>query len=167
VEPVALDGRLRAGDHLGARRPRGTIVGAIATVLTKPSTLGLSETEIGWAGGIYVAGNVVGAFLFGYLTDRLGRKKLFMVTLLVYLAATVATAFSWNVLSFMVFRFVTGAGIGGEYSAINSATEELNPARVRGTVELAINGSWWLGTAIGAISSIFLLNPKPIGVDLG
>jgi MFS family permease len=144
-----------------------TIVGAIATVLTKPSTLGLSTTEIGWAGGIYVAGNVVGAFLFGYLTDRLGRKKLFMVTLLVYLAATVATAFSWNVLSFMVFRFITGAGIGGEYSAINSATEELNPARVRGTVELAINGSWWLGTAVGAISSIFLLNPKLFAIDLG
>jgi len=144
-----------------------TIVGAIATVLTKPSTLGMSEGQIGFAGGIYVAGNVVGAFFFGYLTDRLGRKKLFTVTLLVYLLATVATAFSANAAMFYLFRFFTGAGIGGEYSAINSATEELNPARVRGRVELAINGSWWLGTAVGAISSIFLLNPNLIAVDLG
>jgi MFS family permease len=144
-----------------------TIVGAIAAVLTKPQTLGLSAGEIGLAGSIYVAGNVVGAVFFGYMTDRLGRKRLFMWTLVLYLLATVATAFSWNVLSFLFFRFVTGLGIGGEYTAINSATEELNPARVRGTVELAINGSWWLGTAVGAVSSLLLLNPKIVAVTLG
>ncbi|MEA2484893.1 MAG: hypothetical protein QOD46_4 [Actinomycetota bacterium] len=144
-----------------------TIVGAIAAVLTKPQTLGLSAGQIGLAGSIYVAGNVVGAVFFGYLTDRLGRKRLFMWTLILYLLATVATAFSWNALSFLFFRFVTGLGIGGEYTAINSATEELNPARVRGTVELAINGSWWLGTAVGAVSSLLLLNPKIVAVTLG
>jgi MFS family permease len=144
-----------------------TIVGAIAAVLVKPQTLGLSTSEIGLAGAIYVAGNVVGAVFFGYMTDRLGRKRLFMWTLVMYLVATVATALSWNALSFLFFRFVTGLGIGGEYTAINSATEELNPARVRGTVELAINGSWWLGTAFGAVSSLILLNPKIVAVTLG
>jgi MFS family permease len=144
-----------------------TIVGAIAAVLTKPQTLGLSASQIGLAGAIYVAGNVVGALVFGYLTDRLGRKRLFMWTLIIYLLATVATALSWNVLSFLFFRFITGLGIGGEYTAINSATEELNPARVRGTVELAINGSWWLGTAFGAVSSLILLNPNFVAVTLG
>jgi MFS family permease len=144
-----------------------TIVGAIATVLKDKQTLGLTGAQIGMAGGIYVAGNVVGALGFGYLTDRLGRKRLFTWTLLLYLVATVATAFSWSPLAFFVFRFLTGAGIGGEYSAVNSATEELNPARVRGTVELAINGSWWLGTAIGALASVVLLNPKIFAVDVG
>jgi len=144
-----------------------TIVGAIGPVLTSGQTLGLNEGQVGLVGSLYVAGNVVGAFLFGYLTDRLGRKRLFTVTLLVYLLATVATAFSWNVYSFYLFRFITGMGIGGEYSAINSATEELNPARVRGAVELAINGSWWLGTAIGAFSTIFLLNPDLLPIDTG
>jgi MFS family permease len=114
-----------------------------------------------------VTGNVAGAFLFGHLTDRLGRKKLFTWTLALYLLATVATAFSWNAISFFLFRFITGIGIGGEYSAINSATEELNPARVRGTVELAINGSWWLGTIIGAGSTIFLPNPHLLPVNIG
>ncbi len=144
-----------------------TIVGTIATVLKDKQTLGLSGSDIGLAGGIYVAGNVVGALGFGYLTDRLGRKRLFTWTLVLYLAATVATAFSWSPLAFFVFRFLTGAGIGGEYSAVNSATEELNPARVRGTVELAINGSWWLGTAIGALASVVLLNPHIFAVDVG
>jgi MFS family permease len=144
-----------------------TIVGTIATVLKDKQTLGLSGADIGLAGGVYVAGNVVGALGFGYLTDRLGRKRLFTWTLVLYLAATVATAFSWSPLAFFVFRFLTGAGIGGEYSAVNSATEELNPARVRGTVELAINGSWWLGTAIGALASVVLLNPHIFAVDVG
>ncbi len=130
-------------------------------------TLGLSGAQIGLAGSVYVAGNVVGALVFGYLTDRLGRKRLFTWTLVLYLAATVATAFSWSPMVFFVFRFFTGAGIGGEYSAVNSATEELNPARVRGTVELAINGSWWLGTAIGALASVVLLNPRIFAVDVG
>jgi len=144
-----------------------TIVGAIGPVLTSGQTLHLNEGQVGLVGSLYVAGNVVGAFLFGYLTDRLGRKRLFTVTLLVYLLATVASAFSWSAYSFYLFRFITGMGIGGEYSAINSATEELNPARVRGAVELAINGSWWLGTAIGAFSSIFLLNTNILPIDVG
>jgi MFS family permease len=105
--------------------------------------------------------------VFGYLTDRLGRKRLFMVTLGLYLVATVATAFSWGAYSFFVFRFLRGMGIGGEYSAINSAIDELIPARVRGWVDLAINGSWWFGTAAGAALSLALLNPAWFAVDLG
>jgi MFS family permease len=144
-----------------------TIVGAIGPTLEKGSTLGFSSTEVGLAGSIYIAGAVTGALGFGYLTDRLGRKRLFMVTLALYVAATVATAFSWGVWSFMVFRFLTGAGIGGEYSAINSAIDELIPARVRGWVDLAINGSWWLGTAAGAAATIPLLDPHLIRQSLG
>jgi MFS family permease len=102
---------------------------------------------------------VLGAVFFGWLTDRLGRKKLFFITLAVYLDATAATALSWNVWSFMAFRFVTGAGIGGEYVAINSTIQELVPARVRGWTDLAINGSFWVGAAIGAAGSIVLLDP--------
>jgi MFS family permease len=104
---------------------------------------------------------------FGWLTDRFGRKKLFFITLAVYLSATAATAFSWNVWSFMLFRFVTGAGIGGEYSAINSTIQELIPARVRGWTDLVINGSFWVGAAIGAAGSIVLLNPALLDVDVG
>jgi MFS family permease len=144
-----------------------TIVGAIASVLQRKDTLALSDTEIGLAGSVYILGAVLGAFVFGYLTDRLGRKRLFMWTLLLYLAATVATAFSWSVAPFFLFRFLTGMGIGGEYAAINSATEELNPARVRGRVELAINGSWWAGTAAGAALTLLVLNPHLFGPDLG
>jgi MFS family permease len=144
-----------------------TIVGAIASVLQRPDTLSLSATDIGLAGSIYIVGAVVGAFTFGYLTDRLGRKRLFMWTLLLYLVATVATAFSWAAIPFFVFRFFTGMGIGGEYAAINSATEELNPARVRGRVELAINGSWWAGTAAGAALTLIVLNPAWFSPDVG
>jgi MFS family permease len=144
-----------------------TIVGAIAPVLQQPGTLHLSATDVGIAGSVYILGAVVGAFLFGYLTDRLGRKRLFMWTLLLYLAATVATAASWAAAPFFFFRFLTGMGIGGEYAAINSATEELNPARVRGRVELAINGSWWAGTAAGAALTLLLLDPNLFPPDLG
>jgi MFS family permease len=144
-----------------------TIVGSIAPTLTNKATLGLSPVDVGLVGSLYIVGAVVGAFLFGYLTDRLGRKRLFMWTLLLYLVATVASAFSVNGEMFLIFRFFTGMGIGGEYAAINSATEELNPARVRGRVELAINGSWWLGTAIGAALSIVVLNPKLLPIDVG
>ncbi|HXJ62283.1 MAG TPA: MFS transporter, partial [Actinomycetota bacterium] len=144
-----------------------TIVGSIASVLQRKDTLALSATEIGLAGSVYIVGAVVGAFGFGYLTDRLGRKRLFMWTLLLYLCATVATAFSWGAAAFFVFRFFTGMGIGGEYAAINSATEELNPARVRGRVELAINGSWWAGTAAGAALTLVVLNPALFAPDVG
>src|SRR5690242_8474418 len=144
-----------------------TIVGSIAPTLTNKATLGLTPVEVGLVGSIYIVGSVVGAITFGYLTDRLGRKRLFMWTLVLYLAATVASAFSVDATMFLVFRFFTGMGIGGEYAAINSATEELNPARVRGRVELAINGSWWLGTAIGAALTIVVLNPALLPVDIG
>jgi MFS family permease len=144
-----------------------TIVGSIAPTLTNKATLGLTPVEVGLVGSIYIVGSVVGAITFGYLTDRLGRKRLFMWTLVLYLAATVASAFSVDAMMFLVFRFFTGMGIGGEYAAINSATEELNPARVRGRVELAINGSWWLGTAIGAALTIVVLNPALLPVDIG
>src|SRR5690606_8737577 len=100
-------------------------------------------------------------------TDRLGRKKLFFITLTVYLTATAATAFSWNLLSFAVFRFVTGAGIGGEYAAINSTIQELIPARVRGWTDLVINGSFWVGAALGAVASIVLLDPAVIDPERG
>jgi MFS family permease len=144
-----------------------TIVGSIAARLTEDSTLGLSNTQIGAAGAIYIAGAVTGALVFGYLTDRMGRKRLFIVTLALYLVATVLTAFSWNFLAFAIFRFFTGMGIGGEYSAVNSAIDELIPARVRGWVDLAINGSWWVGTAVGAALSIVLLNTDIFAADVG
>ncbi|MDX6477308.1 MAG: hypothetical protein QOH95_2819 [Gaiellaceae bacterium] len=143
-----------------------TIVGSIGPTLQKAS-IHLSSFQVGLIGAFYVAGAVAGALLFGHLTDRWGRKKLFMITLALYLVATVATAFSWNAISFFAFRFLAGAGIGGEYSAINSAIDELIPARVRGWVDLAINGSWWLGTAAGALLSIPLLDPKLFRIDLG
>src|SRR5205085_9860869 len=135
-----------------------TLVGSIAGALTDKSTLGLTTSEATAAGSFYLAGAVAGALLFGYLTDRLGRKKLFMITLGIYLCFTVATALSWNFWSFMIFRFLAGTGIGGEYSAINSAIDELVPARVRGRVALAINSSWWLGTAVAAGLTVVLLN---------
>jgi MFS family permease len=143
-----------------------TIVGSIGPTLQKAS-LHLSTFQVGLIGAFYVAGAVVGALVFGHLTDRWGRKKLFMITLTLYLLATVATAFSFSAWSFFLFRFLAGAGIGGEYSAINSAIDELIPARVRGWVDLAINGSWWLGTAAGALLTIPLLNPKIFSIDLG
>jgi MFS family permease len=144
-----------------------TIVGTVAAQLQSPQTLGLSPSELGLAGSIYVAGAVIGALFFGYLTDRFGRKKLFMITLLLYLVATASTAFAQNFMMFAVARFFTGAGIGGEYSAINSAIDELIPARVRGWVDLAINGSYWIGTAVGAAASLVLLNPKYFAIDVG
>ena len=144
-----------------------TLAGSLAGALKQSSTLGLSNTEIGLAGSAYIAGAVLGAMLFGWLTDRLGRKRLFFITLAVYSAATAATALSWNVWSFMVFRFLTGAGIGGEYVAINSTIQELIPARVRGWTDLAINGSFWVGAAIGALGSIVLLDPAHFAPDVG
>ncbi len=134
--------------------PEVSIVTALGSVLTHVTTLHLTESEVGLTASAYLAGSVVGAIVFSYLTDRQGRKKWFMVTLLIYLAATVLTAFSWDLWSFMLFRFMTGAGIGGEYAAINSAIDELIPARWRGRTNLAINGSWWLGSAVGHSSSL-------------
>jgi MFS family permease len=145
-----------------------TIVGAVGATLTSPASgLHLSTADIGYAGSIYIAGACLGALFFGYLTDRLGRKRLFMITLAVYLAATALTALSFSSWWFFLFRFITGAGIGGEYAAINSAIDELIPARVRGRVDLIINGSYWVGTAAGAAATLVLLNPKLLAVNLG
>jgi MFS family permease len=145
-----------------------TIVGSISSRLTeKGAGLTLSAGQLGLAGTIYVIGACVGALFFGYLTDRLGRKKLFIVTLGLYLVATVLTAFSFSPLWFFVCRFFTGAGIGGEYAAINSAIDELIPARVRGTVDLIINGSYWLGTAVGAALSLVLLDESLFAANVG
>jgi MFS family permease len=144
-----------------------TIVGAIAGQLELKDTLALSPSQIGLAGSIYVAGAVLGALFFGYLTDRFGRKRLFMITLALYLVATTSTAFTHSFWEFAAARFFTGAGIGGEYSAINSAIDELIPARVRGFTDLAINGSYWVGTAVGAAASVVLLNPSYFAVDTG
>ncbi|MGN6126099.1 MAG: MFS transporter, partial [Humibacter sp.] len=145
-----------------------TIVGAIGSRLTEASSgLGLTPGEVGLAAAVYVAGACVGALVFGYLTDRFGRKKLFMITLGLYLLATVATAFSFTPLFFFACRFFTGAGIGGEYSAINSAIDELIPAKRRGVVDLAINGSYWLGTAFGAMLTVVLLNTSIFAPNIG
>ena len=144
-----------------------TVAGAVSGALKQSSTLHFSNTDVGLVGSAYLAGAVLGALFFGWLTDRLGRKKLFFITLATYLVAASATALSWNVWSFMFFRFVTGAGIGGEYSAINSTIQELIPARVRGWTDLVINGSFWLGAAIGAVGSIVLLDPRLFDVDIG
>jgi MFS family permease len=140
-----------------------TIVGSVGSVLERADTLALSAAQIGWAGSLYVAGAVVGALLFGRLADRLGRKRLFLLTLLVYMGATVATAFTNGFGGFALCRCMTGFGIGGEYAAINSAIDELIPARVRGRVNLAINGSFWIGAAIGAVVSLVLLDPRVLG----
>lgn len=144
-----------------------TIIGVIGAVLKDPLTLHLTDVEVSAAGTAYLIGAVVGALFFGRMTDRYGRKMLFMITLAVYLIATVATAFSFNFIWFALCRAITGAGIGGEYSAINSAIDELIPARVRGHVDLAINGTWWVGTAVGAGLTTVLLNPHFLPVDIG
>lgn len=137
-----------------------TIVGSMSEALKPSGTgLGLSSFDIGFAGAIYVAGACIGALLFGHLTDRFGRKKLFLITLGVYIGATVLTAFSMSPAWYFAARFLTGAGIGGEYAAINSAIDELIPAQHRGRVDVAINGSFWVGAAAGALLTIPLLDP--------
>ena len=144
-----------------------TLAGAVAGALRQSPVLQFSNTDVGLASSAYLAGAVLGAIFFGWLTDRLGRKKLFFITLAVYLTATAATALTWNLWTFALCRFITGAGIGGEYTAINSTIQELIPARVRGWTDLAINGSFWVGAAIGAIGSIILLDPTLLPVDMG
>ncbi len=144
-----------------------TLAGSVSAALMQSPVLHLRAVEVGAVGSAYVGGAVLGALFFGWLTDRLGRKKLFFITLSLYLAATAATAASWSFESFLVFRFLTGAGIGGEYSAINSAVQELLPARVRGWSDLIINGSFWIGGAIGAVAAIVFLNPHTVSPELG
>ena len=144
-----------------------TLVGALAGALMESPVLRFTNTDVGLATSAYLLGAVLGAIFFGWLTDRLGRKKLFFMTLTIYMLATIATAFSWDFWSFIVFRFLTGAGIGGEYTAVNSTIQELIPARVRGWTDLVINGSFWLGTAIGAVGSLVLLDARMLPADLG
>jgi len=144
-----------------------TLAGSVAAALQQSQRLHLTAQQVGLTGSAYLAGAVLGALFFGHLTDRLGRKRLFNVTLGLYLVATALTALSWNFAAFAAFRFLTGAGIGGEYSAINSAIQELIPARLRGRVDLAVNGSFWLGAALGAATSIWLLDPRVLAPDLG
>src|SRR5687767_4564018 len=144
-----------------------TLAGAVSGALKASPVLQFSNVDVGIAGSAYLAGAVLGALFFGWLTDRLGRKKLFFITLVVYLIATAATAFSWNLWSFALCRFFTGAGIGGEYAAINSTIQELVPARVRGWTDLVINGSFWVGAALGAVGAIVLLDPAVIDPEWG
>ncbi len=145
-----------------------TIVGSMSDALKDPDTgLGMSSFDVGLAGSIYVAGACIGALFFGQLTDRLGRKKLFLITLGVYTVATVLTAFSMNPAWYFACRFLTGAGIGGEYAAINSAIDELIPKKYRGRTDIAINGSFWVGAAAGALLTIPLLDPTVISAEWG
>src|ERR1700754_2876716 len=144
-----------------------TLAGSVAAALQTSPRLHLTAEQVGLTGSAYLAGAVLGSLFFGHLNDRLGRKRLFNVTLGVYLVATALTAFSWDFWSFLVFRFFTGAGIGGKYSAINSAIQELIPARLRGRIDLAINGSFWVGAAGGALLSVFLLDPALLDPDVG
>jgi MFS family permease len=144
-----------------------TLAGALSGALKESPTLQFTNFDVGLTNSAYLAGAVLGALGFGWLTDRIGRKKLFFITLAVYLTATAATALSWSVASYALFRFLTGAGIGGEYTAINSTIQELVPARYRGWTDLLINGSFWIGAAMGAVSAIVLLDPAVIDPDLG
>ncbi len=146
-----------------------TVVGNIAGRLSEPgSGLPITSGEItGIAAALYVAGACFGALFWGRLTDRFGRKKLFMITLAVYLAATALTAVSFSSWWFFAFRFLTGFGIGGEYAAINSAIDELIPAHYRGRVDLAINGSFWVGAVFGSLLSILALNEAVLPKDVG
>ncbi len=133
-----------------------TLAGTIGGVLKR--SLHMSDAQVGQSATYYLAGAVLGALFFGWATDRLGRKKLFFLTLVVYLLGTAATAFSWSFHSYSAFRLVTGLGIGGEYAAINSAIDELIPARLRGRIDLVINSTYWFGAALGAGETILLFN---------
>src|SRR5215213_2260567 len=145
-----------------------TIVGSMSDALADPKTgLGMSSFDVGIAGAVYVAGACIGALFFGQLTDKYGRKKLFLITLAVYTVATVLTAFSMTPMWYFIARFITGAGIGGEYAAINSAIDELIPAKLRGRVDVSINGSFWVGAAGGALLTIPLLDPTVINQEWG
>jgi MFS family permease len=146
-----------------------TIVSSISGRLSEPGAgVGITTAQVsGWAASLYVAGACIGALIFGQMTDRYGRKKLFMITLGIYLLGTVLTAFSFSPLWFFVCRFVTGMGIGGEYSAINSAIDELIPAKHRGRVDISINGSYWGGAIGGALLAVFALNTNNFAIDLG
>lgn len=144
-----------------------SLVANVAPTLRHPDAMGLSATEIGLANSVYLVGQVIGALCFGHLTDRFGRKRLFLVTLAIYLGATAASGLAPSYGVFLGFRFLAGSGIGGEYSAINSAIDELVPARLRGTVDLAINGSYWVGVALGAGVTLIVLDTRILPIGIG
>jgi MFS family permease len=144
-----------------------TLFGAVSAVLQEPETLHFSPEQIGLLASSYLVGAVLGSLGFGWLTDRYGRRLFFFVTLAVYLAGVLLSAFSWNFWSFALFRFITGAGIGGEYAAINSAIDELIPARLRGRVDIIINGSFWIGAGVGSAATLVLLDPDIFAINFG
>lgn len=130
-------------------------------------SLGMSSAQVGLTGTIYLVGQVVGALTFGRLTDKLGRKKLFILTLVIYLVGSGVAGFAPNMVFLWVFRFIAGLGIGGEYTAINSAIDELIPARYRGRVDIAVNGTYWAGAFLGALANLYLLNPANVAENIG
>jgi MFS family permease len=144
-----------------------TLAGSVAGALKLSPALRFTDPEVGFAGSAYLLGAVAGSLFFGWLTDRLGRKKLFFITIAVYLSATAMTGLAWSGPTFFLFRFLTGAGIGGEYSAINSTIQELIPARYRGQLDILINGSFWVGAAIGALVAVVLLDSGLVQPELG
>ena len=144
-----------------------TLVGSIGPILRDKQTLSLTDQDIGNIAACYVGGAVVGALLFGWLTDRFGRRLIFNLTLGIYMVGVLLTAFAWNFWSFACFNCITGLGIGGEYAAINSAIDELIPARLRGRIDLIVNGSYWAGAAVGAAGSLLLLSGRLVSLDIG
>jgi MFS family permease len=145
----------------------GSLGGSLAGALKSPHALGFSDAQLGLSSSLYLSGAVAGAVVFGYMADRYGRRRLFNWTLLLYLCATAATGLSWNLASFSFFRALTGAGIGGEYAAINSAVDELIPARLRGRVDIWINGTFWVGIILGSVVSTALLASETFGIEWG
>jgi MFS family permease len=144
-----------------------TIVGSIGPALQNARTLRLTSADLGAAASLYVLGAVVGAMVWGWLTDRAGRRRVFYATLCTYLAGVLLSALSWNFASFGAFRLLTGCGIGGEYAAVNSAIDELIPAKYRGRIDLIVNGSFWIGAACGAGASVLLLDPHLLPINVG
>ncbi|MFC7540038.1 MFS transporter [Siccirubricoccus deserti] len=144
-----------------------TLVGSLAGAIHQSPSLALTETQIGLTASAYLIGAVVGALGFGWLADRMGRRRLFFITLLVYMTASIATGFAWDFWSFALFRALTGAGIGGEYAAVNPAIQELIPARLRGRTDLYVNGTFWGGAAIGAVAALVVLDPAIIDPEIG
>ncbi len=142
------------------------MVALVGPVISKPATLGLSGGQVGFLGSMYLIGEVVGALFFGRLTDKLGRKKLFIITLGIYLVGSGLGGFAWDYWSLLVCRFIAGTGIGGEYTAINSAIDELIPSRYRGRVDIAVNGTYWGGAAIGNAFGIYLFSHH-VPIDWG
>ena len=144
-----------------------TLVGSLAAAIHQSPSLALTETQVGLTASAYLVGAVGGALYFGWLADRIGRRRLFFITLIIYMLASIATGFAWDFWSFALFRALTGAGIGGEYAAVNSAIQELIPARRRGVTDLCVNGTFWGGAAIGAAVALVVLDPALVDPEIG